>query len=128
MVYQDGERPFCPRRNKKAKQRTGSIEGLFAPEKQRLGHHHSRNREQNFAMNLLMNPEIDFVTLLARPAPANPADVGCEPDADAGNQALQRNHHDPVTVPVGEDIGFLPGTEEEKCCHGWARWKTTSTY
>jgi PhoH-like ATPase len=31
-----------------------------------------------------------------------------------------------VTVPVGEDIGFLPGTEEEKMGPGWARWTTTS--
>ena len=30
----------------------------------------ARNREQNFALNLLMDPEIDFVTLLGRPAPA----------------------------------------------------------
>jgi predicted ribonuclease YlaK len=26
----------------------------------------ARNREQNFALNLLMNPEIDFVTLLGQ--------------------------------------------------------------
>ena len=30
----------------------------------------ARNREQNFALNLLMDPDIDFVTLLGRPAAA----------------------------------------------------------
>jgi len=30
-------------------------------------------------------------------------------------------------VPVGEDIGFLPGTEEEKWRRGW-RWKTTGSF
>jgi len=28
--------------------------------------HHARNREQNFVLNLLMDPEIDFVTLLGQ--------------------------------------------------------------
>ena len=32
----------------------------------------TRNREQNFAMNLLMDPEIDFVTLTGTAAPARP--------------------------------------------------------
>ena len=32
----------------------------------------SRNREQNLALNLLMDPEIDFVTVLGPPAPARP--------------------------------------------------------
>jgi PhoH-like ATPase len=32
----------------------------------------TRNREQNFAMNLLMDPEIDFVTLTGTPALARP--------------------------------------------------------
>ena len=65
----------------------------------------ARNREQNFALNLLMDPEIDFVTLLALAAGLT--------------QTLERNRFieiimTRVTVPLGEDIGFLPGTEEEK--------------
>ncbi|MEJ2214523.1 MAG: PhoH family protein [Gammaproteobacteria bacterium] len=75
----------------------------------------ARNREQNFALNLLMNPEIDFVTLLGT------AGTGKTLLALAAGltQVLDQNMYKEiimsrVTVPVGEDIGFLPGTEEEK--------------
>ncbi len=75
----------------------------------------ARNREQNFALNLLMNPEIDFVTLLGQ------AGTGKTLLALAAGltQALDDKLYTEiimtrVTVPVGEDIGFLPGTEEEK--------------
>ncbi len=75
----------------------------------------ARNREQNFALNLLMNPECDFVTLLGQ------AGTGKTLLALASGlaQVLETKHYNEiivtrVTVPVGEDIGFLPGTEEEK--------------
>lgn len=75
----------------------------------------ARNREQNFALNLLMNPEIDFVTLLGQ------AGTGKTLLALASGltQVLETKRYTEiimtrVTVPVGEDIGFLPGTEEEK--------------
>jgi PhoH-like ATPase len=75
----------------------------------------ARNREQNFALNLLMDPEIDFVTLLG------PAGSGKTLLALAAGlaQTLERNRFveiimTRVTIPLGEDIGFLPGTEEEK--------------
>ncbi len=75
----------------------------------------ARNREQNFALNMLMDPEIDFVTLLGA------AGTGKTLLALAAGlaQVLDKNLYKEivmtrVTVPVGEDIGFLPGTEEEK--------------
>ncbi len=75
----------------------------------------ARNREQNFALNLLLDPEIDFVSLLGA------AGTGKTLLALAAGlaQALDAKHYREiimtrVTVPVGEDIGFLPGTEEEK--------------
>ena len=75
----------------------------------------ARNREQNFALNLLMDPEIDFVTVLG------PAGSGKTLLALAAGltQTLERNRFmeiimTRVTIPLGEDIGFLPGTEEEK--------------
>ena len=75
----------------------------------------ARNREQNFVMNLLMNPEIDFVTLLGQ------AGTGKTLLTLAAGlmQTLEQKLYTEiiitrVTVPVGEDIGFLPGTEEEK--------------
>jgi PhoH-like ATPase len=75
----------------------------------------ARNREQNFALNLLMDPQIDLVTLLG------PAGTGKTLLALAAGlvQTLEANRFieiimTRVTIPLGEDIGFLPGTEEEK--------------
>ena len=75
----------------------------------------SRNREQNFALNLLMDPEIDFVTLTGT------AGTGKTLMALAAGltQVLDDRRYTEIivtraTVSVGEDIGFLPGTEEEK--------------
>ncbi len=75
----------------------------------------ARNREQNFALNLLMNPEIDFVTLLGQAGTGKTLLTL----AAALTQTLEQKRFTEiiitrVTVPVGEDIGFLPGTEEEK--------------
>ncbi len=75
----------------------------------------ARNREQNFALNLLMNPDIDFVTLLGQAGTGKTLLT-----LAAGlTQVLDSKRYSEiiitrVTVPVGEDIGFLPGTEEEK--------------
>jgi len=75
----------------------------------------ARNREQNLALNLLMDPEIDFVTVLG------PAGTGKTLLTLAAglSQTLDHNRFceiimTRVTIPLGEDIGFLPGTEEEK--------------
>ena len=75
----------------------------------------ARNLEQNFALNLLMDPDIDFVTLIGT------AGTGKTLLALAAGlaQALDDKRYREivmtrVTVPVGDDIGFLPGTEEEK--------------
>lgn len=75
----------------------------------------ARNREQNFALNALMDPEIDFVTLLGT------AGTGKTLLALAAGLAQvmdQQRYREIImtraTVSVGEDIGFLPGTEEEK--------------
>jgi PhoH-like ATPase len=75
----------------------------------------ARNREQNFALNLLMDAEVDLVTLVGA------AGTGKTLLALAAGlqQTLETKRYREiiitrVTVPVGEDIGFLPGTEEEK--------------
>ncbi len=75
----------------------------------------ARNREQNFALNLLLDPEVDFVTILG------PAGTGKTLLTLAAGlaQTLETNRFSEiimtrVTIPLGEDIGFLPGTEEEK--------------
>ena len=75
----------------------------------------TRNREQNFAINLLMDPDVDFVTLTGT------AGTGKTLMALAAGltQVLDERRYTEIimtraTVSVGEDIGFLPGTEEEK--------------
>lgn len=75
----------------------------------------ARNREQNFALNLLMNPEVDFITLLGQAGTgktllALAAGLAQVLETKLYNEIIVTR----VTVPVGEDIGFLPGTEEEK--------------
>ena len=75
----------------------------------------ARNREQNFALNLLMNPDIDFVTLLGQAGTGKTlltlaAGLMQTLESKLYSEIIMTR----VTVPVGEDIGFLPGTEEEK--------------
>ena len=75
----------------------------------------ARNREQNFALNALMDPEIDFVTLLGT---AGTGKTLLALAAGLAQTMDQRRYREIImtraTVSVGEDIGFLPGTEEEK--------------
>lgn len=75
----------------------------------------ARNREQNFALNALMDPEIDFVTLLGTAGTgktllALAAGLAQTMDVQRYREIIMTR----ATVSVGEDIGFLPGTEEEK--------------
>ena len=75
----------------------------------------AKNKEQNFALNLLMDPNIDFISLLGQ------AGTGKTLLALAAGlvQTLDKKIYSEIimtraTVSVGDDIGFLPGTEEEK--------------
>lgn len=75
----------------------------------------ARNQEQNFALNLLMNPECDFVSLLGQAGTGKTLLAL----ASALTQTLETQLYNEIiitraTVPVGDEIGFLPGTEEEK--------------
>ena len=75
----------------------------------------ARNREQNFAMNLLMDPEVDFVTLTGTAGSGKTLMAL----ASGLSQVLDDRRYTEIimtraTVSVGEDIGFLPGNEEEK--------------
>lgn len=75
----------------------------------------ARNREQNFALNVLLDPDVDFVTLLGT------AGTGKTLLALAAGLVLtmEKKIYSEIimtreTVSIGVDIGFLPGTEEEK--------------
>ncbi len=75
----------------------------------------ARNQEQNFALNLLLDPDIDFVSLLGAAGTGKTlltlaAGLAQTLDEKRYREIIMTR----VTVPVGEDIGFLPGTEEEK--------------
>jgi PhoH-like ATPase len=75
----------------------------------------ARNREQNFALNALMDPDVDFVTLLGTAGTgktllALAAGLAQTMDTQRYREIIMTR----ATVSVGEDIGFLPGTEEEK--------------
>ena len=87
----------------------------FYSEKQSVWGIKALNREQNFALNLLMDPEIEFVTLVGMAGTGKTLltlAAGLEQTLDdrTYNEIIMTR----VTVPVGDDIGFLPGTEEEK--------------
>ena len=75
----------------------------------------ARNREQNFALNLLVDPEIDFVTLMGIAGTGKTlltlaAGLSLTLDEKMYNEIIVTR----ATVSIGEEIGFLPGTEEEK--------------
>ena len=75
----------------------------------------ARNREQNFALNLLMDPEIDFVTLMGIAGTGKTlltlaAGLAQTMDQKMYNEIIVTR----ATVSIGDEIGFLPGTEEEK--------------
>ena len=116
FVFQMGDKPF----QASVKEQTGKA--VLLETLRDYGHHKhnvwgitARNKEQNFAFNLLMNPDLDFVTLLGQ------AGTGKTLLALAGGltQTLDQKLYSEIimtraTVPLGDDIGFLPGTEEEK--------------
>ena len=117
FVYDEsGERPLYALVRETAG-RTAVLETLrdYTHAKNSVWGINARNREQNFALNLLMSPAVDFVTLLGQ------AGTGKTLMALAAGltQVLDDKRYSEiimtrVTVPLGEDIGFLPGTEEEK--------------
>jgi PhoH-like ATPase len=75
----------------------------------------ARNLEQDMAMNLLMDPEVDLVSLLGLAGSGKTLlALAC-----GLHQTLDIGTYDKIlvtraTVPMGQDIGFLPGTEKEK--------------
>jgi PhoH-like ATPase len=116
FVYQGADRPLYAQ-VKEVSGKTAILQTIkdYAHQRHNVWGIVARNREQNFALNALMNPEMDFVTLLGQ------AGTGKTLLTLAAGlmQTLEHKTYSEiimtrVTVPVGEDIGFLPGTEEEK--------------
>jgi PhoH-like ATPase len=116
FLYNEEDHPF-EAMVRKIDGETATIEVVkdFRHEKHKIWGINARNREQNFAFNMLMDPEIDFITLLGHAGTGKTLMAL----AAALNQTLEQRRYAEIimtrqTVPVGEDIGFLPGTEEEK--------------
>ena len=116
FVYQDDDKPFYAEVTAQ-EGKTAVLKTLkdYTHQKNNIWGIVARNREQNFALNILMDPEVDFVTLLGQAGTGKTLLTL----ASALMQTLEHKVYTEiiitrVTVPVGEDIGFLPGTEEEK--------------
>ena len=116
FIYQEGERPLYAI-VRTVEGNTAEFETLtdYTHPKNSVWGITARNREQNFALNLLMDPEVDFVSLLGQAGTGKTlltlaAALTQVLDAKRYSEIIMTR----VTVPVGEDIGFLPGTEEEK--------------
>jgi PhoH-like ATPase len=116
FVYLDEDKPFYAQ-VKEVSGRTAILQTLrdYGHQRHNVWGITTRNREQNFALNALMNADVDFVTLVGQ------AGTGKTLLTLAAGlmQTLEQKTYSEiimtrVTVPVGEDIGFLPGTEEEK--------------
>ena len=116
FVYLEADRPFHAQ-VKEVSGRTAVLQTLkdYGHQRHSVWGITARNREQNFALNVLMNPAVDFVTLLGQAGTGKTLLT-----LAAGlTQVLEQKVYSEiimtrVTVPVGDDIGFLPGTEEEK--------------
>jgi PhoH-like ATPase len=116
FVYQEGDRPFYAI-VKETRGKTAVLQTLrdYTHHKNNAWGITARNREQNFALNILMDPDIDFVTLLGQAGTGKTlltlaAGLMQTLEFKVYTEIIMTR----VTVPVGEDIGFLPGTEEEK--------------
>ncbi len=79
----------------------------------------ARNKEQSFAIDMLMDPDIKIVSLVGRAgsgktllaiAAGLQQTIGLRPDENLYSRLIVSR---PVQ-PLGKDIGFLPGTMEEK--------------
>lgn len=116
-VFIEGATPFSGIVRKMDADGSAVVESAinFQHERQAVWGITARNREQSFALNHLMNPDVDFVTLLGQAGTGKTLLTL----AAALVLTLEKNRYSEiimtrVTIPVGEDIGFLPGTEEEK--------------
>jgi PhoH-like ATPase len=94
---------------------SASLLPLQRAPKARLGRIHPRNREQTFALDLLLDPAVQLVTLVGK------AGTGKTLLALAAglNQVADERLYDRLLVtrpviPLGKDIGFLPGDLQEK--------------
>ena len=86
----------------------------------------SRNKEQAFALDLLMDPTVEIVSLIGKAGSGKTLcaiAAGLEQTLGASLKTDKNSLYSRMIVsrpimPMGRDIGFLPGTMEEKM-HPW---------
>ena len=92
------------------------------PNKRRVWGISPRNKEQTYAIELLMDPSISLVSLVGKAGSGKTLcaiAAGLEQTLDDHPMSSQRSIYTRLIVsrpvePLGKDIGFLPGTMEEK--------------
>lgn len=78
-----------------------------------------KNKEQNFALDLLTDPDVPLVTIIGKAGSGKTLmALACGLQQCFGETANDRKYSRVIVTkpvePVGKDIGFLPGTMEEK--------------
>ena len=94
--------------------------GKIAPRKEGVWGVKPRNKEQAFSFDLLMDPDVAVVTLVGK---AGSGKTLCAVAAGLKQIMEGKKSHDPLykklvvsrpVQPMGKDIGFLPGSMEDK--------------
>lgn len=116
---------YNPKKSVLCRYRNGSYTRISDYGKKGIWGVKPRNKEQSFAADLLMDPNIPLVTLVGK--------AGCGKTLLAIAAGISQTIQDPFSQtdsiynkivisrpvqPMGKDIGFLPGTMEEKM-HPW---------
>ncbi len=94
---------------------SGTMQPLGWLKRAHLGRIHSRNREQSFALDLLLDPEVALVTLVGKAGTGKTLlalAAGLHQVADTHAYARLLVTRPPISL--GKDLGYLPGTLEEK--------------
>jgi len=94
---------------------SGKIRPLSWLERAHLGRIQSRNREQSFALDLLLDPDVSLVTLVGKAGTGKTLlalAAGLHQVADTHDYARLLVTRPPISL--GKDLGYLPGTLEEK--------------
>ena len=85
------------------------------PEYENAWNIHSRSKEQRMAMELLLNPDINLVTLIGRAGTGKTMlALAAGLEAVLKLEIYEKLLVSRPIIPMGKDIGYLPGTKDEK--------------
>ena len=94
---------------------SGTLKSLQWLQRARLGRIKPRNREQHFALDILLDPNVALVTLVGKAGTGKTLlalAAGLHQVADIQHYARLLVTRPPISL--GRDVGYLPGTLEEK--------------